>query len=870
MTMKLSTLELCAAFLLAALLPAPEARADRPDSLYLYTYATDRNDGRDGLHCAWSADGVRWKKIGDGHAFVKCDYGRWGSEKRMLRPTLWRDPSGRFHALWSLNERSGALAYTSSDNLIDWLPQEYPALMSDGNCLQPEADFDPATGRHTLTWLSVEAGDTLVYASSTSDFREFAPVRNVPAPARTRRLSIPELGPEATGNLFRVPAAFVEALENDVAARLYKSRLYAENARSDARTLAGLQPVTGELTVRPEAEKAISPMLIGIFFEDISSAADGGLYAELIQNRDFEYDPADKRGQDPAWNALHSWRTTGEEMRLAISTEDPIHPNNPHYAVLTVERPGAALVNAGFDGIPLEKGARYDLSLFARRLSERSGSLEVALVSADGRVCASTRLPAPGKAWKKLRATLTATDDATDAVLTIKPSQAGAVALDMVSLFPQRTFRGRANGLRADLAQTIAELHPRFVRFPGGCVAHGDGLENIYRWKNTIGPLEARKPQRNIWGYHQSAGLGYHEYFLFCEDLGAEPVPVIAAGVPCQNSSNHPRLGGGQQGGIPLEEMDDYIQDILDLVEYANGDRTTEWGRKRAEAGHPEPFGLKYIGIGNEDLISEVFAVRFKMIYDALRRTHPEITVIGTVGPFYEGSDYDRGWELATQWGLKTVDEHYYQSPGWFIHNQEFYDAYDRSKPHVYLGEYASQGNTLYNALAEAAYLCGVERNGDVVEMTSYAPLLAKEGHTNWNPDLIYFNNTEIKPTANYHVQRLFGQNSGTRYLESPLALETGNADVARRVASSVVIDRQGDLIIKLVNILPAELTLRLSIPAEFRTRFGSRAATTTLTGEAAERGFELHDAGIDLSASPEVTLPAYSLSVIRLPRLSE
>ena len=354
--------------------------------------------------------------------------------------------------------------------------------------------------------------------------------------------------------------------------------------------------------------------------------------------------------------------------------------------------------------------------------------------------------------------------------------------------------------MRADLAQTIADLHPRFVRFPGGCVAHGDGLHNIYRWKNTVGPLETRKPDRNIWNYHQSMGLGYFEYFQFCEDVGAEPLPVIAAGVPCQNSSTG---GHGQQGGIPMCDMDQYVQDILDLIEWANGDKNTRWGKLRAEAGHSEPFNLKYVGIGNEDLITDIFQERFEMIFDAIKEKHPEITVIGTVGPFSEGTDYRVGWELASKLEVPMVDEHYYQPPGWYLNNQDYYDRYDRSEPKVYLGEYATHipGRKLNmeTALCDALHLINVERNADVVSMTSYAPLLAKKGNTQWNPDLIYFDNTNIYLTPDYYVQKLFGQNSGDEYIPSMISLSDNNEDVQKRVASSLVYDsKSGDYILKL------------------------------------------------------------------------
>ncbi len=837
--------------------------ANQPDSLFIYTYATPENRNQNGLHCAWSADGQLWKGIGPEFAFVKCDYGRWGTEKRMLWPFLIQDRQGVFHALWSVNERDGTFAHASSEDLINWKPQAYPQVMMPGtNCLQPEAFYDPRSSQYMVTWLTVSEGDTAVYACLTPDFKKFSSARIVPGNVRLNsRKNISSLHPNASGTVHKVSKAFVNRMQDMVLAKKYKWQLYGENARSDAKQFENLKPLQATLTADTAKKKEISPLLMGVFFEDLSRAADGGLYAELIQNRDFEYDPSDREGRDKNWNSRHSWNLKGENATFEIATENPIHTNNPHYAVLKVNQTGAALINEGFERIPLKKGEKYNFSFFAKQLEGKKGKFQVSLVGNEGQIYATTTVSGPSSEWKKYKTTLTAKADATDAVLEIKPLSTGTVALDMISLFPQKTYKGRENGLRADLAQTIADLHPRFVRFPGGCVAHGDGIGNIYRWKNTIGPLEARKPQRNLWGYHQTAGLGYHEYFLFCEDLNAEAVPVLAAGVPCQNSACG---GAGQQGGIPMDQMDEYVQDILDLIEYANGDaKTTKWGKVRAEAGHPKPFNLKYIGIGNEDLISDVFEERFEMIYNAIKKKHPEIIVIGTVGPFYEGSDYEEGWEFATRLEVPIVDEHYYESPGWFIHNQDYYDGYDRTKPHVYLGEYASRGNTLYNALAEAAYLCGIERNGDVVEMTSYAPLLAKEGNTNWNPDLIYFNNTEIKPTVNYYVQQLFGQNNGAEYIGGNLTLSDRNEGVAKRVASSIVRAANGDLIVKLVNILPTTVTTRIELPEA--KQMNPVATKTTLSGQPEERNICPTVSTQSISDVFDVELPAYSFTVIRI-----
>ena len=341
---------------------------------------------------------------------------------------------------------------------------------------------------------------------------------------------------------------------------------------------------------------------------------------------------------------------------------------------------------------------------------------------------------------------------------------------------------------------------------------------------------------------------------------------MIAAGVPCQNSC----VGGyGQQNGIPMSEMEAYIQDIVDLVEWANGDpKTSTWARKRAEAGHPKPFNLKYIGIGNEDLISEVFKERFEMIYRAMKERCPEITVIGTVGPSSDGSDYEEGWRFARELGVPMVDEHYYRSPGWFLDHQDYYDRYARGGTRVYLGEYAAhipgRSNCLETALAEALYLCAVERNADVVAMTSYAPLLAKRGHTQWNPDLIYFTNTEVSPSTGYEVQRLFGQNSGTHYLPSTILLAEPNGDVQRRVAVSVVLDEDtGDWILKCVNMLPVTNEVSMQLPAETPNQVKMSQVLTGKIGDARLKAVD-HPAVVE-EGKLKVSLPAYSFFIVRL-----
>ncbi|MBN1517044.1 alpha-N-arabinofuranosidase [Candidatus Sumerlaeota bacterium] len=529
------------------------------------------------------------------------------------------------------------------------------------------------------------------------------------------------------------------------------------------------QEATVKVTVS-EPGKAISPDLFGIFFEDINYAADGGLYAELIQNRSFEYSDARVRH----WHALTAWdliKRYGGEGAVRVGDSGPLHPNNPHYAILTIDQAGSGvgLLNAGFDGITLNAGENYNVSLFARVASGSPEPLVVRLEGRNGALLGEAEFSGLTKDWAQYKATIKSVPGAGDARLVVLASGEGELHLDVISLFPDKTFRNRPNGLRADLAQVIADLKPKFMRFPGGCLVHGYGLDNMYRWKDTVGPIEERKEQFNIWHYHQTMGLGYFEYFQFCEDIGAKPIPVVPAGVCCQNFHR------GQQG-LPMAEMPDYVQEVIDLVEYANGPATSTWGAKRADAGHPEPFNLEYIGVGNEDKQTPEFRERFKMIYDAMREKHPEITIIGTVGPAPSGGDFDEGWKFANELNIPMVDEHYYLGPGVFLAMLNRYDDYDRDKSKVYLGEYAAHDrdrrNTLRSALAEAAYMTSLERNGDIVPFASYAPMLGKEHHTQWNPNLIYFNNTEILRTANYYAQQLFSVNEGDYYLPTKVELE--------------------------------------------------------------------------------------------------
>ena len=802
-----------------------EGVTNEPNQVYLFSYSN--RDGRSGLKFAWSPDGEKWFSVADGFAYVNSDFGPWGRAKTMFKPHLMQTRAdGKWHCIWEATNTGQALAYVTSPDLQKWEAQSY--FSPEERSKYEPKDVYPTTQKKVLV-----------------------------------------NGSEEEGWVQEVPYTTVQQIIRYAEHKKYRQSLNAERTEQDPVRFANLKPVEATIQVNAGQAKEISKHLIGVFFEDINYGADGGLYAELVQNRDFEYTPTD-RGNDQNWNSTHSWSVQGSDATLSIATENPIHPNNPHYAVFDVNAAEqTALVNAGFDGIALKKGEKYDFSLFGKVLEGKGGKVLVNLVDKDGTIIGQTAVNVTSKDWKQQKAVLTATSDAAAASLSIVPQAVSKYALDMISLFPQNTFKGRKNGLRPDLAQTLADMHPRFVRFPGGCVAHGDGLKNIYQWKNTIGPLEARKSARNLWGYHQSMGLGYYEYFQFCEDIGAEPLPVLAAGVPCQNSACHGDLRGGQQGGIPMSEMPAYIQDILDLIEWANGDaRKTKWGKVRAESGHPKPFNLKYIGIGNEDLITDIFEERFTMIFNAIREKYPEIIVVGTVGPFNEGTDYVEGWKLADKLGIPMVDEHYYQSPGWFLHNQDFYDKYDRSKKtKVYLGEYAThipgRKANMETALTEALYLTALERNGDVVHMTSYAPLLAKEKHTQWSPDLIYFNNREVKPTTGYYVQKLYGQNAGSHYIPSQIILDNQDNRVKLRIGSSIVRDsKTGDVIVKLVNLLPVSVETEIQLPG-----IGSvqpSAVRTVLAGAPESTPLPVTDT-IEVGANFKQQLPAYSFTVIRL-----
>ncbi|MFH8240297.1 alpha-L-arabinofuranosidase C-terminal domain-containing protein [Streptomyces sp. NPDC018321] len=527
------------------------------------------------------------------------------------------------------------------------------------------------------------------------------------------------------------------------------------------------------ITVDPSAEgAAIGDTMYGVFYEDINRAADGGLYAELVQNRSFEYSTADNASYTP----LTSWTADGTaEVR---DDAGRLNERNRNYLSLGA---GSSVANSGYNtGIHVEKGKKYDFSVWARAGS--GTTLTVTLGDAAGPLAKTRQVAAEGE-WRKYTATFTATRTSNRGRLAVATT--APTALDMVSLFPRDTYKGQSNGLRKDLAEKIEALNPGFLRFPGGCLVNTGSMEDYseasgwerersYQWKDTVGPVEERATNANFWGYNQSYGLGYYEYFRFAEDIGAMPLPVVPALV----------TGCGQNKATDDDALlKRHIQDTLDLIEFANGARTSEWGAKRAEMGHPKPFGLTHIGVGNEENLPREFMARFEQFRAAIEAEHPDITVVSNSGPDDSGTTFDTAWQLNREAGVDMVDEHYYNSPQWFLQNNDRYDSYDRNGPKVFLGEYASQGNAWRNALSEAAFMTGLERNADVVELASYAPLLANEDYVQWSPDMIWFNNHASWGSANYEVQKLFMNNTGDRVVPSTA---TGTPAVSGPITGAV------------------------------------------------------------------------------------
>ncbi len=549
-----------------------------------------------------------------------------------------------------------------------------------------------------------------------------------------------------------------------------------------------------KLTVNVDKPQNNMDTLYGIFFEDINHAADGGLYGELVRNRSFEFCPVD----NPSYHGLTAWEKVEQDgkVRLQIETGNPVHPNNPHYLAMDIVKQGedVGVWNVGYNtGIPLREKESYNFCCYVKREQDLECPCTVSLRSKEGAIYAEKTFLADME-WKKIELELTSPVTDFEARLTITAKGYGKVYLDFVSLFPKNTFLNKRWGFRRDLAEMIADLKPRFMRFPGGCLVHVGSLDenardSQYRWKNTLGEPEGRPPRKNV-DYNQTLGIGYMEYFEFCKEIGTKPIPVFSAGYDPHS-----------QKAAPLDRMQPWIDDVLDLISFATEGEDTYWGRKRIELGHSEPFPLDTIAIGNEE-VGEAFFERYAIIHQAVKEKYPWIKIINSAGPYAEGEGWERGWKSADEWNSEYVDEHYYQSPEWFIGNQFRYDAYSREKSKVFLGEYASKANKWKNALAEASYMIGLERNADIVKYACYAPLLCNVDYVQWNPDMIWFNNHQVYGTPNYYVQKLFMNHHGDVTLDYEYEDKIQQKNEIKTIQGGIILESLGsDILIKEMEI---------------------------------------------------------------------
>ena len=571
---------------------------------------------------------------------------------------------------------------------------------------------------------------------------------------------------------------------------------------------------------------AIPKTLFGLFFEDINFGADGGLYPERVKNRSFEF-PNPMMG----WKQLDRGDGKGQ---LYIYDDGSVNETpNSHYLRIksTGNGHGFGVSNEGFRGIGVQKGAEYRFSIRARRVDGSPAALRIEVEDGE-HVIGETQVTGFTNVWKTYTATLQPTDTSSKARLNILLQGNGAVDIDLVSLFPKDTWQNRPNGLRSDLVKLLKDMKPGFLRFPGGCIVEGRYLDQRYQWKTTIGDLDERKLIINRWNtefnwratpdYYQSFGLGYYEYFLLSEDIGAEPLPILNCGMACQFNSGEL---------APLEDIDNYIQDAIDLIEFANAPVNTKWGRKRAEMGHPKPFNLKMIGVGNEQWGPQ-YVERYEIFAKVLKQKYPNISLVTSAGPSPDGERFEFLWRKMRELKADLIDEHYYMAPQWFRDNSGRYDNYPRTGPKVFAGEYAAQSvgiaspdnrNNWECALSEAAFITGLERNSDVVRMSSYAPLFGHVDAWQWTPNMIWFDNLRSYGTPNYYVQKMFSVNKGTR--ELPVLLDGSPKNRHGELYASASVDEAaGEVIVKLVNTGSAEKQARITLDGARRVGPGGKA----------------------------------------------
>jgi alpha-N-arabinofuranosidase len=635
-----------------------------------------------------------------------------------------------------------------------------------------------------------------------------------------------------------------------------------------------------ETVVEVDMSKIISevqPTMYGVFFEDINFAADGGLYAEMIKNRSFEF-PEPMMG----WSQPNSDRHShNRESGIASTVKYPGHGSNHNYIRIQINNDkGYSLINEGFRGMGIKKDALYNLSFMAASLKGTLQKMTVQFVDPEENSLGEAIIPLKqGADWNSYTAQLKATGTVAKARLKITFEGNGTLELDLVSLFPEDTWMGRKNGMRKDIVQLLHDLDPGFLRFPGGCIVEGRTLADRYQWKKTVGPVEDREFLINRWNtefshrptpdYYQSFGIGFFEYFQLSEDLGAEPLPILSCGMACQFNTGEL---------VPMEELDPYVQDALDLIEFANGSVDTPWGKVREEMGHPKPFNLKFIGVGNEQWGPD-YIERFKVFEKAIKSKYPQITIVSGSGPFPEGDFFEYGMEELKKLNAELVDEHYYRSPQWFRENAARYDSYDRNGPKIFAGEYAAQSAAIASpenrnnwncAVSEAAFMTGLERNAEVVHLTSYAPLMAHEEGWQWTPDLIWFNNLETYGTANYYVQKMFSTHRGSDVVpithnNLPLTGQDG------LFASAVIESASKEVFLKLVNTSVGEKAVNVQLKGKKVLNKGTLLKMQSHDLEAVNSFGEPKkispvetEIKIKGTALP-LTLPPYSFTIVKL-----
>lgn len=613
----------------------------------------------------------------------------------------------------------------------------------------------------------------------------------------------------------------------------------------------------------------MSDTLYGLFFEDINYGADGGLYAELLQNRSFEYEDILNPRTTDHYNGWAFNMSAGAAGTATVQTDDPLNGNNPTYMRVSCTKGDYRFANLGYQsttfagGIQVEEGKSYRCFVWMRNAGDFDGQVEIALTKRTGKSIAVPKRFTLTDEWQKYELTFKSSYTE-DAVLSFILHGTGSIDIDMASLIPADAYGADwpNGGLRADLVQALKDLHPSFLRFPGGCVTEGSYYRsNFYDWKDTVGPIEQRKENFNTWGYMQSYGLGYFEYFMLAEAIGAEPLPVVHSGLLCQARDV-------KEAPLTIEETKAYAQDLLDLIEFANGGTDTTWGALRAEMGHPEPFNLKYLGIGNENW-DQVYWDRFDILYHAVKEAYPEMEIVSSAGPVAEGALPDNAWRtIRAKYPDTIVDEHYYMGGDWFLSNVDRYDSYPRTT-RVFVGEYAAheaaqangrRPNNLYSALCEAAYMTGLERNSDVVVMASYAPLMARDGMQQWTPDMIWFNAREVLLTPNYHVQAMFAATVGDQVVESQY-------DGVNQLIYHVVTRTSDKLYVKLVNVssYADDMTLNLAnVPdgtAAFTRLTGEKNAINTFQQK--ERVAPITGEAAIADGTLTMELPAYSVTIL-------